>query len=113
MSCAFAVVTPPRWSLGIAACKPSRVVSRFVRKVRTSSGAVAVQIVTRRGRQVERIEHVGSARSDGQLALLLASARERLRPRQDALDLGEVPALATRLEEVADWTSERRAPAGQ
>ena len=113
MSCAFAVVTPPRRSLGIAACKPSRVVSRFVRKVRTSSGAVAVQIVTRRGRQVERIEHVGSARSDGQLALLLASARERLRPGQDALDLGEVPALATRLEEVADWTSERRAPAGQ
>ena len=45
--------------------------------------------------------------------LLLASARERLRPGQDALDLGEVPALATRLEEVADWTSERRAPAGQ
>jgi hypothetical protein len=47
------------------------VVSRFVRRVRTSSGAVAVQIVTRRGRQVERIEHVGSAHSDGELALLL------------------------------------------
>jgi Transposase DDE domain len=89
------------------------VVSRFVRKVRTSSGAVAVQIVTRRGRQVERIEHVGSAHSDGELALLLASARERLRPGQDALDLGEVPARAARLDEVADWTSERRAPAGQ
>lgn len=88
-------------------------VSRFVRKVRTSSGAVAVQIVTRRGRQVERIEHVGSAHGDEELALLLASARERLSPGQDALDLGEVPAVAPRLDEVADWTSERRAPAGQ
>jgi len=89
------------------------VVSRFVRKVRTSSGAVAVQIVTRRGRQVERIEHVGSARSDGELALLLASARERLAPGQDALDLGEVPAVAARLDQVANWTSKRRAPDGQ
>jgi transposase len=101
------------WSLGNVAWKPSGVVSRFVRRVRTSSGAVAVQIVTRRGRQVERIEHVGSARSDGELALLLASARERLTPGQDALDLGEVPALAARLDEVADWTSQRDAPAGQ
>jgi hypothetical protein len=89
------------------------VVSRFVRKVRTASGAVAVQIVTRRGRQVERIEHVGSAHGDAELALLVASARERLAPGQDALDLGEVPARAARLDDVADWTSERRAPAGQ
>ena len=88
-------------------------VSRFVRKVRTSSGAVAVQIVTRRGRQVERIEHVGSAHSDDELALLLASARERLTPGQGALDLGEVPALPARVDEVADWTSERGAPTGQ
>jgi transposase len=95
------------------AWKSSRVVSRFVRKVRTSSGAVAVQVVTRRGRRVERIEHVGSAHDDGELALLLASAGERLRPGQDALDLGEVPTSATRLEEVADWTSELGAPAGQ
>jgi hypothetical protein len=34
------------------------VVSRFVRKVRTSSGAVAVQIVTRRGQRVEQVEHL-------------------------------------------------------
>ena len=82
-------------------------------RVRTASGAVAVQIVSRRGRQVERIERVGSAHSDGELALLLASARERLRPGQDALDLGEVPALVARLDEVADRTSDRDAPAGQ
>jgi transposase len=80
---------------------------------RCSTGAVAVQVVTRRGRQVERIEHVGSAHSDGELALLLASARERLAPGQGALDLGEVPALAARLDQVADWTSERGVPVGQ
>jgi hypothetical protein len=56
------------------------VVSRFVRKVRTSSGAVAVQVVTRRGGRLERVEHLGSAHSDAELALLLALARERLAP---------------------------------
>jgi len=45
------------------------VVSRFVRKVRTSSGAVAVQIVTRRGQRVEQVEHLGSAHTDAELAL--------------------------------------------
>lgn len=55
-------------------------VSRFVRKVRTASGAVAVQVVTRRGRQVERAGHVGSAHTDAELALLLAAAREWLSP---------------------------------
>jgi hypothetical protein len=66
------------WSLRTSSWKPSGVVSRFVRKVRTASGAVAVQVVTRRGRHVERIEHVGSARTDAEVALLLAAARERL-----------------------------------
>ena len=82
------------------------VVSRFVRKVRTASGAVAVQVVTRRGRQVERIEHVGSAHTDAELALLLAAARERLSPGQDVLDLGDLPVVRARIDEVADWTGE-------
>ena len=79
--------------------------SRFVRKVRTASGAVAVQVVTRRGRLVEQVEHVGSAHSDAELALLLAVARERLLPGQDGLDLGEVPAVPARMDDVANWTS--------
>jgi hypothetical protein len=80
------------------------VVSRFVRKVRTASGAVAVQVVTKLGRQVLGIEHVGSAHSDEDLALLIADANARLRPGQDALDLGDVSAVATRMDDVADWT---------
>jgi hypothetical protein len=104
VTCIVAVGEAWKWSLRIRAWKRSGVVSRFVRKVRTASGAVAVQIVTRRGRQVERVEHLGSARTDGELALLLAAARDRLTPGQDALDLGALPAAPPRLEEVADWT---------
>jgi transposase len=89
------------------------VVSRFVRKVRTASGAVAVQIVTRRGRVVERVEHLGSAGRDADLALLLAAAHDRLSRGQDVLDLGEVPVVAPRLNDVADWTSKPGPPAGQ
>lgn len=85
-------------------------VSRFVRKVRTASGAVAVQVVTRRGRQVERIEYVGSAHTDAELALLLAAARERLSPGQDVLDLGDLPVVPARMEEVADWTGAPELP---
>jgi hypothetical protein len=74
------------------------VVSRFVRKVRTSSGAVAVQVVTRRGRQIEQVEHLGSANTDAELALLLSAARERLSPGQDALDLGDLASVPPRID---------------
>jgi hypothetical protein len=90
-----------------------RVVSRFVRRVRTAFGAVAVQIVTCRGRAVEQVEHLGSARTDGELALLLSAARGRLSSGQDALDLGELPAVAPRLGDVADRTSKGGSCAGQ
>ena len=85
-------------------------VSRFVRKVRTASGAVAVQVVTRRGRQVERAGHVGSAHTDAELALLLAAAGERLSPGQGVLDLGVLPVVPARMDEVADWTGEPESP---
>lgn len=54
--------------------------SRFIRKVRTASGAIAVQIVEKNGRTVIGIEHLGSANTDEDLAVLLASAKERLLP---------------------------------
>jgi hypothetical protein len=92
----FSTAGVPRWSLRTSAWKPSGVVSRFVRKVRTSSGAVAAQIVTRRGRQVEQVEHLGSAHSDAELALLLSTASERLAPGLDVLDLGDLASVARR-----------------
>jgi hypothetical protein len=53
-------------------------VGLFVRKVRTGSGATAVQIAhTRRGVQTI-IEHLGSAHDDAQLAVLVAIGRDRI-----------------------------------
>ena len=63
-------------------------VSRFVRKVRTASGAVAVQVVTKAHGEIVELEHVGSARTDADLALLLRAARERLHRGQGELDFG-------------------------
>lgn len=76
-----------------------------MRKVRTASGAVAVQIVTREGRQVVAVDHVGSAHTDAELGLLMAAARARLVPDgQDMLDLGPVEQAGARL--VSIWRFE-------
>jgi hypothetical protein len=66
----------------------------FVRKVRTASGATAVQIAERRGGRDRVIEHLGSARTDAELAALVEVARRRMHPGQGELDLsaGVVPA---------------------
>jgi hypothetical protein len=80
------------------------VASRFVRKVRTASGAVAVQVVTKAHGEVVEVEHVGSAHTDADLALLLQAARERLHPGQGELDLGPLPEARVSTDDVADWT---------
>lgn len=82
--------------------------SRFVRKVRTASGAVAVQMVVKDGGRLVEVDHVGSAHTDAELGLLLEAARERLTPGQGALDLGPLVQRQISTEEVADWTT----PAG-
>ena len=58
----------------------------FVRRVKTASGATAVQIVHKRGRVVQGIDHVGSAHDADQLALLEELARERLHAGQQVLE---------------------------
>ena len=60
----------------------------YVRTVKTSSGATAVQIVyaTRRGSR--EIEHIGSAHDEHELEALKAAARQRLADGQGELDLG-------------------------
>ena len=57
-----------------------------MRRVKTASGATAVQIVHKRGRDVVGIDHIGSAHDDAALALLHA-ARERRHAGQQALEL--------------------------
>ena len=83
-----------------------------MRRVRTASGAVAVQIVAKAHGDVVEVEHVGSAHTDAELALLLTAARERLAPDQQALDLGELTVAPARLSDVADWTDPQRGQAG-
>jgi hypothetical protein len=60
----------------------------YVRTVKTSSGATAVQIVWSSRRGSRSIEHLGSARDEAQLAALRAAAAERLAAGQAELDLG-------------------------
>jgi hypothetical protein len=63
-------------------------VGSFVRRVRTASGATAVQVVHKRGRVVVGIDHIGSAHDADRLALLEETARDRLHAGQQVLDLG-------------------------
>ena len=79
-----------------------------MRRVRTASGAVAVQLVAKDRGEVVEIEHIGSAHTDAELALLLAAACERLQPGQQALEFDELVAEPARLDDTADWT--RREP---
>jgi hypothetical protein len=60
----------------------------YVRTVRTSSGAIAVQIVYSSHRPSRQIEHIGSAHDDAEVELLKAVARQRLAAGQGVLDLG-------------------------
>ena len=60
----------------------------YVRTVKTASGATAVQIVHSSRRGSRRIEHIGSARDDAELAALRAAAQQRLVEGQGELALG-------------------------
>jgi hypothetical protein len=60
----------------------------YVRTVKTSSGATAVQIVYSSHRGSRDIEHLGSAHSGAEVELLKAAARQRLAAGQGELDLG-------------------------
>jgi Transposase DDE domain len=62
--------------------------SPYVRTVKTSSGATAVQIVYSLRKGARSMVHIGSAHDEAELELLLAVARQRLAAGQDELDLG-------------------------
>jgi hypothetical protein len=62
----------------------------YVRTVKTSSGATAVQIVWSSRRGSRSIEHIGSAHDEAELAAMKAAAAERLAANQAVLDLGVV-----------------------
>lgn len=65
----------------------------YIRRVRTASGATAVQIAAKEGRRHKVIEHLGSAHTDRDLAALLQAARDKLHEGQQQLDLDlDIPA---------------------
>jgi hypothetical protein len=66
-------------------------VSPYLRTVKTTSGATAVQIVHSSRRGSRDIEHLGSAHDDAELELLKAAGRQRLASGQGQLDLGLEP----------------------
>ena len=74
----------------------------YVRKVRTASGAVAVQVVRKHRAQRTILAHVGSAHTDAQLGILLERARRLIAEDQGVLD-NEVSARTQSVEGVADW----------
>jgi len=53
-------------------------VSPFVRKVRTASGATAVQIVSKSGGVRRIVEHLGSAHDETELEVLLEAGRQKI-----------------------------------
>ncbi len=60
----------------------------YVRTVKTSSGATAVQVVWSSRRGSRKIEHLGSAHDEAGVAALKAAAAQRLAAGQAQLDLG-------------------------
>ena len=74
----------------------------YVRKVRTASGAVAVQVVRKHRGQRTILAHVGAAHTDAQLGILLEQARRIAGEDQGVLDI-EVAARTQRVDGVADW----------
>jgi hypothetical protein len=82
----------------------------YVRKVRTASGAVAVQVARKNRGRVEIVAHVGSAHTDAELGVLLDQAREIVTGEQSALDI-EVPVRPARVSDVPDWRTSLLIPA--
>jgi len=77
----------------------------FIRRVRTKSGATAVQIAEYSQGKHHILKHLGSAHTDAELGLLLEQARSLIAPAQDTLDLDLQP--QPRTERL------RQAPTGQ
>jgi len=75
-----------------------------VPKVRTASGAVAVQVMRKRQGKREILAHVGSAHADAELGILLEKARGLADGDQQSLDLLAARKI-THVGEVADWRS--------
>ena len=57
----------------------------FIRKVKTASGATAVQIAYKSSGRIVKIEHLGSAHTKEEVEILISLAKERLYKGQQSL----------------------------
>ena len=57
----------------------------FIRRVKTTSGATAVQIAYKQKGKIVKIIHIGSAHTEEELNILVALARKQLQANQLAL----------------------------
>jgi hypothetical protein len=71
----------------------------FIRKVKTASGATAVQIAYKKSGRIIKIDHIGSAHIESDLKTLLALARQRLIGDQLNLFAETVPPLKISLKQ--------------
>ena len=76
--------------------------SPFVRKVKTASGATAVQIAVKEGRRDKVIKHLGSAHMEAELAALMEIGRHRIAPDQLTLELTPTPPAVPGLPTASD-----------
>lgn len=105
VSWAFALCGASKWALRIQAREPAPVVSRFVRRVRTASAAVVVQMVTRRGRADEQVEHLGRPARTLSWRCCCRRAGGGFRRGRARWIWERLPAVVPRLDDVADSTS--------
>jgi hypothetical protein len=65
----------------------------FIRKVRTASGATAIQIAHKEKGRIVKIEHIGSAHNEEELQILLELARKQMHANQLSLFSDPQPSL--------------------
>ena len=83
--------------------------SPYIRKVRTASGATAVQIAVKEHGVRRIVEHLGSAHNEAELAALVQAGREKIRGGQGVLDLAGLTPQAARQATEAVVESKRSA----
>ena len=77
------------WGRALISSVRSVFMSPFLRKVKTASGAMAVQIVEKKHGQRRILGHLGSAHAQAGLSALMQVGREKLAANQPALDFDE------------------------
>lgn len=75
----------------------------YIRRVRTASGAIAVQICEKVSGRVRVVEHLGSAHDDASLAVLVVLGKQKIDAGQGVFDF-EVETKPRSVSDISDWT---------